>query len=91
MCFQVPGNSKISARWSKIEAKLRSAIPIVAGVILVLIGIGWAAQGAGVIGGSSLMDNNSLFILLGGFLAVLGVAMVAFGAVSKPKAQAPPM
>ncbi len=68
---------------------MRKAIPIVIGVILLLVGIGWASQGAGVMGGSSLMDNNSTFIYLGGLLAVVGVALVAYGAMSKTKAQTP--
>ena len=68
---------------------MRRAIPIVIGVILLLIGIGWAAQGAGALGGSSLMDNNSTFIYLGGLLAVLGIALAAYGAVmKKPQASA---
>lgn len=64
-------------------------VPIIIGVVLLLIGVAWAAQGAGVIGGSSLMDNNTVFVLLGGIIAVLGLALLAYGAVSKPKAQAP--
>jgi len=68
---------------------MRRAIPIVIGVILVLIGLGWASQGAGLMGGGSLMDNNTTFIYLGGTLAVVGVALVAFGAVSKTKARTP--
>jgi hypothetical protein len=68
---------------------LRKIIPIIIGVVLLLVGIGWAAQGAGVIGGSSLMDNNTTFVLLGGIIAVLGIGLVAYGAVSKPKPQAP--
>jgi len=67
---------------------MRRAIPIVVGVVLLLLGIGWASQGAGLIGGSSLMDNNSTFIYLGGLVAVIGVALVAYGALSKAKAQA---
>lgn len=67
---------------------MRKAIPIVFGVILLLVGIGWASQGAGIMGGSSLMDNNPAFLYLGGFLAVVGVALVAYGAVMK-KAQVP--
>ena len=65
---------------------MRRIIPKVIGVILAVIGIGWASQGAGILGGSSLMDNNSTFIYLGGFLAVVGVALVVFGSVSKSKA-----
>jgi hypothetical protein len=34
-----------------------------------------------------LMDNNPTFIYLGGLLAVVGIAMVAFGAISRTKAQ----
>ena len=64
---------------------MRRAIPMVIGGILVLVGIGWASQGAGMMGGSSLMDNNPTFIYLGGFLAVAGIALLAFGAISKPK------
>ncbi len=59
---------------------MRRAIPIVIGVILLLVGLGWASQGAGVMGGSSLMDNNPTFLYLGGFLAVVGIALVAYGA-----------
>jgi hypothetical protein len=69
--------------------KMRKTISIVVGVILLLVGLGWASQGAGIMGGSSLMDNNPTFIYLGGFLAVLGIALVAFGAVSKTKARTP--
>jgi len=68
---------------------MRRAIPIVIGAILLLIGIGWASQGAGIMGGSSLMDNNSTFIYLGGFLAVVGVALVVYGAMLKTNAQTP--
>jgi hypothetical protein len=67
---------------------MRRAIPIVIGVILLLVGLGWASQGAGIIGGSSLMDNNQTFLYLGGFLAVVGIALVAYGAMIK-KPQVP--
>ncbi|HUI01159.1 MAG TPA: hypothetical protein VLX56_05975 [Nitrososphaerales archaeon] len=66
---------------------MRKAIPVVVGLLLLLLGLGWASQGAGLIGGSSLMDNNPTFIYLGGLLAVLGVALVAFGALSKGPAK----
>jgi hypothetical protein len=66
---------------------MRRAIPIVIGVILLLVGIGWASQGAGIMGGSSLMDHNSTFIYLGGLLAVVGIALAGYGAVSKRNVQ----
>ena len=62
---------------------MRRAVPIIIGVILSLLGIVIASQGAGIIGGSSLMDNNPTFIYLGSFLAVVGIALIAFGAISK--------
>jgi xanthine/uracil permease len=67
---------------------LRRIIPIIIGAIVLLIGIGWASQGAGMMGGSSLMDNNSTFIYLGSIVAVLGLALIAFGAISKPRIKA---
>lgn len=66
---------------------MRRAIPIIIGAILVLVGVGQAAQGAGLMGGSSLMDNNPTFIYVGGLFVVVGLALIAFGALSKPKAQ----
>ena len=64
---------------------MRKAIPIVIGVILVLMGIGWASQGAGMMGGGSLMDNNPTWIYLGGAVAAIGVVIIAAGAISKTK------
>ena len=68
---------------------MRRAIPLIIGMILILLGIGWASQGAGLMGGSSLMDNNPTFIYLGGVLALVGIALIAFGAFSKKKVQTP--
>jgi xanthine/uracil permease len=62
---------------------MRRLYPIIIGLVLLLLGIGWASQGAGMIGGSSLMDNNPTFIYLGGFLALVGIIVVAYGAMSK--------
>ena len=45
---------------------------IVGGVILALLGAVFALQGDGVIGGSSLMDNNSSFIYIGLVVAIVG-------------------
>jgi hypothetical protein len=68
---------------------MRKVIPIIVGAILLLLGIGWASQGAGMMGGGSLMDNNTTFIYLGGLLAAAGIGLIAFGAVSKAKVQTP--
>jgi len=67
---------------------MRRAIPIIIGILLLLIGAGWASQGAGIMGGSSLMDNNPTFIYLGAFLAVVGILLVALGVMPRTKVSA---
>jgi xanthine/uracil permease len=64
---------------------IRKVVPIIIGVILLLLGIGFASQGAGMMGGSALMDNNPTFIYVGGLVAIIGIALIAFGALWKPK------
>ena len=52
----------------------------------------FALQGDGIIGGSSLMDNNSNFVYIGSLVAVVGLVIIAFGlrmTYSKPAAKAP--
>jgi len=67
---------------------MRKAIPIIIiGAILLLLGIGFASQGAGMMGGSSLMDNNPTFIYVGGLVAIVGIALIAFGAASRTKVE----
>jgi xanthine/uracil permease len=68
---------------------MRKVVPIIIGVILLLLGIGFASQGAGMMGGSALMDNNPTFIYVGGLVAIIGIALIAFGALWKPKAPTP--
>jgi hypothetical protein len=72
---------------SIVKIKMRRIIPIIIGAILLLVGIGWASQGAGLMSGISLMNNNPAFIYLGSFLAVVGIAVIAYGAISKKKVQ----
>jgi|HubBroStandDraft_5_1064220.scaffolds.fasta_scaffold336977_2 xanthine/uracil permease len=64
---------------------IRKVVPVIIGVILLLLGIGFASQGAGMMGGSALMDNNPTFIYVGGLVAIIGIALIAFGALWKPK------
>jgi cytosine/uracil/thiamine/allantoin permease len=63
--------------------------PIVIGLVLLLVGIVWAAQGAGVAPGNSFMNNNPTYLNLGGVLAVVGAVLIGLGAVWKTKATAP--
>lgn len=66
---------------------MNKLVLIAVGVVLVLVGLVWASQGAGMIGGSSLMDHNVTFVYLGGMVAAVGLALLALGAVSKPSSK----
>ncbi len=68
---------------------MRRAIPITIGAILLLLGVVWAAQGAGIAGGGSFMDNDPTFINLGALVAVAGIALMAFGTFWKAKTKTP--
>jgi cytosine/uracil/thiamine/allantoin permease len=63
--------------------------PIVIGLVLLLVGIVWAAQGAGVAPGNSFMNNNPTYLNLGGVLAAVGAVLIGLGAVWKTKVKAP--
>lgn len=55
-------------------------------MILAFFGVVFALQGADVIKGSSVMSGDSTYIYVGGALAVIGLVLIATGAMSKPKA-----
>lgn len=61
---------------------------VVVGVLFVLAGVVFALQGDGVIGGS-MMSGNSTYIYVGAVVAIIGVILLALGAMSKSK-MAPP-
>jgi hypothetical protein len=50
---------------------------LIVGVIILLMGIVFALQGANVIGGSALMSGNSEYIYIGGVVAIIGLALLA--------------
>jgi len=54
-------------------------IEIGMGVVLVILGTFFSAQGVGIIGGSSLMYGNPLYIYLGSLIAVVGLVLIAIG------------
>lgn len=73
--------------------KTRRAVLLTVGVIILLMGTVFALQGAGVIGGSSLMSGNSQYIYIGGVVAAIGLALALFasrldGGTSSPPAPA---
>ena len=58
---------------------------LVIGVIVLLMGVVFALQGANVIGGSSLMSGNSEYIYIGGVVAVIGLVIIALSSrVGRP-------
>jgi hypothetical protein len=64
-------------------------IEIGIGAALAVLGTLFALQGVGLVGGSSLMDGNSIFIYIGSLLSVCGLVLIAFGLrppTPKPKA-----
>ena len=69
---------------------MRRTILTVVGVLILLTGIVWASQGAGIAGSNSYMDNNPTFINLGAIVAVLGVVLISLGALWKTKGNTTP-
>lgn len=51
------------------------ALPVVAGVLMVLVGALWTGQGLGYIGGSVMTDQR-IWAIIGPILAGFGVALV---------------
>ena len=51
----------------------------VIGVVVLLLGIVFALQGANVIGGSSVMSGDSTYIYVGGIVAVVGLIILVRG------------
>jgi hypothetical protein len=62
---------------------------ILVGLLLLLLGAVFALQGEGVVGGSSLMDNNPNFIYIGSFVALVGIVMAVLGIWPRPIMRAP--
>ncbi len=66
------------------------AIVVVGGIVLFLVGLGWALQGAGVLMGSFMSDNPT-WLWIGTGLTIVGVVVIALGLRGSPKkaAEAP--
>lgn len=56
----------------------RKWLAVIVGAILLLMGIVFALQGANMIGGSA-MSGNSLYIYVGGIVAIAGLAILTWG------------
>jgi hypothetical protein len=57
---------------------------ILLGLVLLLVGVVFTLQGEGVVGGSSLMDNNPNFVYIGSFVALVGIVMATLGIWPRP-------
>ncbi len=60
------------------------------GILLTLLGVVFGAQGAGMLGTGSFMDNNSTYIYLGGVVAIIGMLLLAFGVIPRQRNQMVP-
>ena len=63
---------------------------VIVGVLLVLAGLVFSLQGAGVIMGSSLMSGNSTYIYVGAVVVIIGLILLALGVMSKSKMASTP-
>jgi hypothetical protein len=52
---------------------------LILGVLAVVIGIVWTLQGLGILGGS-VMTGKIIFAVIGPIIALVGLALVIFGA-----------
>ena len=50
-------------------------VKLIGGVVLLLIGLVWALQGVGVLGGSA-MSGHSQWLLIGGVAAIAGLWLI---------------
>ncbi|HYK32313.1 MAG TPA: hypothetical protein VEV63_10135 [Streptosporangiaceae bacterium] len=57
---------------------MRNWTVAVVGLVLVVVGVFWALQGFGTIGGS-FMSNNSAFEIIGPVVAVIGLLLAIVG------------
>ena len=62
---------------------------IILGLVLLLLGVVFALQGEGMVGGSSLMDNNPNFVYIGSFVALVGIVLATLGIWPRPIVNAP--
>ncbi|MBO0869642.1 MAG: hypothetical protein J2P15_13860 [Micromonosporaceae bacterium] len=59
---------------------MKGWISVVVGVLLLLAGVVWGLQGAGVLGGSA-MSGKTLWEVVGPIVAVIGLVLLLAGAV----------
>ena len=55
---------------------------VVIGVVLIAVGVVWALQGFNILGGS-VMSGRTMFAVIGPIVAVVGLALVGYGALRR--------
>jgi hypothetical protein len=61
-----------------VEVTVRSSVLTAVGIIATIVGVIWALQGFGVIGGS-FMSGNSVWAIIGPIVAVIGLLVTGIG------------
>ena len=64
---------------------MRTAIPVIIGVLVALAGAVWILQGLGVIVSSSFMTNDRTWVVLGAIAVVGGAALSWWGWSRRPR------
>jgi hypothetical protein len=57
---------------------MKNGLLIAVGIVVVLVGVFWALQGFGVVGGS-FMSGNHTFEVVGPVVALIGLAIAVLG------------
>ena len=57
----------------------RAWVFLVGGVVLTLVGLLWVLQGSNALGQSGGMNGKSQWLVIGVIVAVVGLALIAFG------------
>jgi hypothetical protein len=70
-------STRQNARLS-LEMRMKSGLLILAGTLIAVAGVVFALQGLGYIGGS-VMSGVTFWAVLGPLIALVGIAMAAFG------------
>lgn len=68
--------------------KAQRVVLMVGGVVLILLGVLWALQGLGVVGGS-VMSRVTLWAIVGPIVALVGVFLLWRGIRRSPSAAGP--